>query len=278
MKGMEERIYKSAEPFLLPGNGENESTAVLMVHGFTGSPSEFRRAGYFLNEMGYTVNAIRLPGHGTCPEDMNRTSWTDWYDHVLQSYEEMKAKSYEKLIVMGHSMGGLLSLKLACERQVDGIISLATPIHLTNRKTMLAYWLQYWIPYIEKRSTPPLAENNRLDEAWSYRKTPTRCVVSLRKLLKMVKQMLPLVQAPIYIGQGLQDRVVRHHSAAYIHERVSSSHKAIKLYPQTSHGMLLDQERDQVYRDIFQFISSLGQPVHEELDDTVLDKQTLAYL
>jgi carboxylesterase len=76
----------------LPGDERKESTAVLMVHGFTGSPSEFRRVGYFLNEMGYTVKAVRLPGHGTTPEDMIRTGWRDWYQHVLDSYDELACK------------------------------------------------------------------------------------------------------------------------------------------------------------------------------------------
>ena len=62
-----------------------------MIHGFTGSPSEFRRIAYELREEGYTIQAVRLPGHGTTPEDMRRTGWTDWYGHVLESYDELAA-------------------------------------------------------------------------------------------------------------------------------------------------------------------------------------------
>ncbi|MFB6366963.1 alpha/beta hydrolase [Paenibacillus elgii] len=64
-------------PFWLEGTGERASTQLLLIHGFTGSPSEFRRLGYDLNDLGYTVNAVRLPGHGATPEDMIRTGRND---------------------------------------------------------------------------------------------------------------------------------------------------------------------------------------------------------
>lgn len=105
----------------------------------------------------------------------------------------------QNVVVMGHSMGGLLALKLAVERQVAGVVSLATPIFLTSRKSALAVIVQYFIKYINKK---PRTLSTQLDESCAYTKTPIRCVVSLRKLLKHVKSLLPQVDAPIWIGQG----------------------------------------------------------------------------
>jgi carboxylesterase len=248
---MNERMYRSPEPFFLQGHGERRTTLLLMIHGFTGSPSEFRRLGFYLNDLGYTVNAIRLPGHGTTPEEMIKTRWTHWWDHVLTQYEEMKQKPYRRIIAAGHSMGGLLALKLAAERQVDGVISLAAPIYLWSRKTALAVLLQYFIRYVEKY---PANSAIRFEEACAYTKTPVPCVVSLRKLLKMVKKQLPWVQAPLFIAQGGQDRTVQPRSAAYISDHAGSKEKEIAYYPGSSHALLLDNERERVYADIHRFI------------------------
>ncbi|BFT68833.1 alpha/beta hydrolase [Paenibacillus sp. P36] len=250
---IESRVYKSTEPFFWTGKGTKQTTGILMIHGFTGSPSEFRRIGYELRDEGYTIQAVRLPGHGTSPEDMLRTGWTDWYGHVLENYDELAAKC-KSVVVMGHSMGGLLALKLAVERQVAGVISLATPIFLTSRKSALAVIMQYFIKYINKK---PKTLSTLLDESCAYTKTPIRCVVSLRKLLKHVKGLLPQVKAPIWIGQGGRDGVVHQGSAAFLYERTRSESKELRYYAKSSHGLLLDQERELVYADIAAFILSL---------------------
>ncbi|MGG1554915.1 alpha/beta hydrolase [Paenibacillus ferrarius] len=224
-----------------------------MIHGFTGSPSEFRRIGYALRDEGYTIQAVRLPGHGTSPEDMRRTGWTDWYGHVLESYEALAARC-RQVVIMGHSMGGLLALKLAAERRTAGVISLAAPLRLRSRKSALAAVLQYFIPYIAKK---PRTSSTLLDESCAYTKTPIRCVVSLRKLMRHVKGLLSRIEAPIWIGQGLRDGVVHPDSASFLQEKVRSEWKELHMYHQSSHGLLLDQERERVYADIAAFILSL---------------------
>jgi carboxylesterase len=239
MVTIESRIYKSTEPFFWSGSGDNQETGILMIHGFTGSPSEFRRIGYVLRDEGYTIQAVKLPGHGTSPEEMIRTGWTDWYGHVLESYDELAAKC-KSVVVM--------------ERRAAGVISLATPIFLTSRKSAMAVLLQYFIKYVAKK---PKQIFTLLDESCAYTKTPIRCVVSLRKLLKQVKSLLPQVEVPIWIGQGSKDGVVHQESAAFLHKRISSQVKELRYYPESSHGMLLDQERELIYADITAFILSL---------------------
>ena len=63
-------LMAGAEPFFLPGRSEG----VLLLHGFTGSPSEMKLYGAYLQQCGYTVLAIRLAGHGTSPEDLERVT------------------------------------------------------------------------------------------------------------------------------------------------------------------------------------------------------------
>ncbi|UUZ91099.1 alpha/beta fold hydrolase [Paenibacillus sp. P25] len=248
------RVYKSPEPFVLEGQGESASTESLMIHGFTGSPSEFRRLGYYLNDQGYTVHAILLPGHGTSPEDMIRTGWDDWSRHVLDSYDQIREKERKRIIAIGHSMGGLLALKLSMERRLDGVVSLASPIFLTSRKIMLAVLLQFFMKYVDKK---PTVAAHILEEACTYDKAPLPCVVAFRKLLKLVKSGLKQVKIPIFVAQGNRDGLVLPRSAEYIYGHVSSAVRELVFYPNASHAILLDEERDKVYEDIDRFILKL---------------------
>ena len=49
------------------GSGKNKDIGVLLVHGFTGSPSSMRPWAEYLNQKGFTVRVPLLPGHGTKP-------------------------------------------------------------------------------------------------------------------------------------------------------------------------------------------------------------------
>lgn len=253
---MMSRIYKTTEPFYLQGHGDNASTHIMMIHGFTGSPSEFRRLGYYLNDLGYTVDATLLPGHGTSPEDMIKTGWNDWTGHVISRYDDIPQENGKRIIAIGHSMGGLLALKLAMERHLDGLVSLATPMFLMSRNTILAVLLQYIVKYIERK---PIVAQHIVEESCSYSKLPIPCVVDLRKLLKRVKVSLGAISTPILIAQGEKDGVVRPKSAAYIYDRVSSAVKQLMYYPQSSHALLLDEERERVFEDIHRFVMDVLQ-------------------
>ena len=75
-----------AQPFEM----EKGDHGVLLIHGFTGSPSHMRLLGEALAERGYSVRGIRLPGHGTKPEDMKNVSWQDWLLSARMAAKEMR--------------------------------------------------------------------------------------------------------------------------------------------------------------------------------------------
>lgn len=101
---------------VIPGGDEfhleGGSIAVLMVHGFTGSPLSVRPWAEALHREGLTVSVPRLPGHARTWEEMNTTQWQDWYSEVECAFSELK-KKHERVFVAGFSMGGALSLRLA---------------------------------------------------------------------------------------------------------------------------------------------------------------------
>lgn len=68
-------LHEHAAPFRLAADGPE---AVLLLHGWTGTPAYFRMLGSSLHGAGYTVVAPLYPGHGTQVEDMPGTTWKDW--------------------------------------------------------------------------------------------------------------------------------------------------------------------------------------------------------
>jgi len=99
---------------IIPG-GEPMSHAgtrragVLVLHGFTGNPSSMRIQANAFAALGYHVELPRLPGHGTSLDDMLPTRWADWTTEVEAAYQRLAAR-VDKIVVMGLSMGGSLTL------------------------------------------------------------------------------------------------------------------------------------------------------------------------
>lgn len=95
-------IMEGAEPFRFDSEG---GPAVLVLHGFTGSPQSMLYLGEQLNSrFGFSVRGPRLAGHGTSPDDMADTGYLDWLGTAEDALHEMAAE-HGKVFVTGLSMG-----------------------------------------------------------------------------------------------------------------------------------------------------------------------------
>lgn len=247
--------WKSTDPFFLKGEGWRQQFCMLLIHGFTGNPGDCRRLGSYLHSQGYSVQAIRLPGHGTTPEEMRETRWEDWWKHTVDSYDQLADAAPGRIIVpVGYSMGGLLALKLSLVRPIAGVVTLAAPIFLRDRRIRFAGLVKHIKPYIHKQ---PAMSDYLVVERGAYAKTPLACVESLYKQLRIVRRQLSEVKVPLFIGQGTADLTVRPKSAEYIHKRASSPWKILKYYPDVSHAIMADVRREEVFADILGFMNRL---------------------
>lgn len=80
-------MLQGAEPYRFPGTND---TAVLLIHGYTGSPSELRELGERLHYKGYTVQGLLLNGHGTNPEDLDGVTYEKWTQSVKSAASALK--------------------------------------------------------------------------------------------------------------------------------------------------------------------------------------------
>ncbi|MPM42418.1 Carboxylesterase [bioreactor metagenome] len=240
-------IMRGAEPYLLPG-GEH---GVILVHGFTGSPSEMRLLGNYLNNLGYTVIAPRLTGHGATPEAMAGTAWPEWFGNVEDAYLMLKGLC-SKIDAVGLSMGGLLSLKMAAEYPIRRVASLSAPIYIADRRLPMLPLYRLIRRYAPKRRR----RFHDIDPIYSvgYDRTPLNCLGSLLELIKQVDRLLPAINQPALIIQSRNDHTVRPKSARHIYDRLGSGEKQLAWLEDSGHIITLDAERDSVFKLVADFI------------------------
>ncbi len=99
-----------AGPFYFGGN----KTGILLIHGGGGGTCADLKplAEYLHEEGGYTVHVPLLPGYGTSPEDLEKTPVSAWKEAVESEFKALKKKC-DKVIVGGHSLGGVLTIIFA---------------------------------------------------------------------------------------------------------------------------------------------------------------------
>ena len=242
-------IIPTAEPFYLPGN----QTGCLLVHGFTGAPKEMRWMGEYLAKQGYTVLGIRLAGHATKPEDMQRMTWQDWVASVEDGYHLLKG-CVDKVFIIGLSMGGILSLVFASKNPVTGVVAMSTPYTLPDDPRLP--FLQLLANLITKIEKGPADWHNpdAAKDHVEYPYIPSKGIIQLRDLLGQMRDGLPQVKAPVLLIHSKQDASVAPHNAEQILDALGSQDK--KLFWVENSGHVIPREPDRLiaFQTVHEFI------------------------
>jgi non-heme chloroperoxidase len=100
---------------------------VVVLHGWAASLKQWESFLAILANAGYTAFAIDLPGHGRAPRLSHRYSIEDYLDYLCRW---MQALDIRDPILLGHSMGGYLSLQYVLDHPgaVRGLV-LVNPLY-----------------------------------------------------------------------------------------------------------------------------------------------------
>lgn len=237
-----------AEAFELIGG----DIAVLIVHGFTGSPASVRPWAEGLHRNGFTVKVPRLPGHGTSWEEMNRTNWQDWFNEVEREFLELRRR-HRRVFVAGFSMGGALSIRLASRRsrEIEGLILINPSIGDERPFMKLVPILKYLIPSIKGRGTDVARPN---PPRHSYGRTPLRALHSLQKLWRLAQGDLSRIDMPLMIGYSINDHVVHPRNSELVIENVASIDIREITFERSFHNVALDHDLEKLIEESKNFI------------------------
>lgn len=251
-----------ADPFFAPGG----SLGCLCLHGFGASPAEVRWLAQHLAGRGHTVYAPRLAGHGTQPADLARTRWRDWYASAIDGVALLRSLC-SRVVVIGHSMGGLLALLLASEGIVEGVGVLASPIQFSRRQVAQVRSLSYVRRYADVTDRSPLpqairAEQQRRGEPAlgrvRYDRWPLAAVLQLFELARTADQHLREITAPLLLLYSYKDSTVGVQHGDYIAGRVHSARITFEKLHESGHILPQDCERERVFALTAAFVDALA--------------------
>jgi carboxylesterase len=241
----------SARPELTGGR----SIGVLLSHGFTGQPASIRPWGESLGEKGYGVEVPRLPGHGTSWQELNTTTWTDWYGELARTFDKL-CLGHDAVVVGGLSMGAALALQLAADHpdRVAGVV-VVNPALATKRKDVkLLPLLKHVIP-----SFPGIANDIKKPggDEHGYTRTPLKAAASMMGAWPHLIASLPDITCPMLYFRSAEDHVVDELSQPLITGTVNSSEIVERKLANSYHVATLDNDAEVIFAESAEFIARI---------------------
>lgn len=243
-------MLPDAEPYSADG-GPN---GALIVHGFTGSPQSMKPLAYAFADAGYTVDLPLLPGHGTTPQDMAATRWSDWSQVIEAAYERLAARC-EHVVVAGLSMGGALTAWLGTRHPeitaliaVNALIDPNAPIWASLVKSGEESEEDFLPAVGSDIAKPGVVES-------AYDAVPVGALLDLTGPLNELVADLGRITSPTLVFVSPQDHVVDPSSSRLLAERVSGPVDVIEL-EHSYHVATLDHDRDLINETSVRFAAA----------------------
>ncbi len=241
--------HENARPFYLPG-GEH---AVLLTHGFTGTPAHMRPLGERLHQAGFTVQGILLPGHGTQIADMRKSDWQQWLKAELDAVHQLKER-YGKVSVAGLSMGGDLSLIAAEQMEVAACIAISAPMKTQAKFTSLARPLSLFKPELQWKRGAGKRHDLLREYNIGYTGFPTARVYDLNYLMHLARRNLYSVTCPLMVVQSHDDHTISADSAQIIYDGAASGQKEMLWLDGVPHVCTISCELEHIAERMIAFL------------------------
>lgn len=247
--GANNGIIKGAETFFIEGN----EIGLLISHGFMGTPQSVRFIGEQLANLGYTVLAPRLRGHGTDYYDLENCYHKDWFASLEEGYQTLK-KHCTKVFIIGQSMGGTLSLCLAKKySEIAGImlinaaLSIPTLEHLQDKPT--PRFIDEDHPDIKDRSVYEI----------TYDQAPLHAIHELQKLMASTPAILKSIHCPTLGIKSAIDHVVPPQNTDFILANIEAKNKQLIVLENSYHVASMDFDKMIIVESCHRFVQDLLQ-------------------
>jgi carboxylesterase len=269
------------------------STGCLMLHGFMGSPASSRPLAGYLAERGISVHCPLLPGHGQLPNKMYKIPREAWIAEVEEALAELR-KHCDRIFLMGHSMGTVLSAHLAtgggnfaggtsasgefatgdfAADGFSGLIMLAPAYDVPDWRIQLLRVVRYVMPWLyplKMGSLKDLAHERLLEfdpsldfddpsvqaKLPEMSRVPTSAIDEMRKMVEAGRKLWPKLNLPAIIFQGGQDIAVSLENTEKLYELLPSEDKQLIVFGEAGHELMRPFEavHSEVWPAIYEFI------------------------
>lgn len=250
---------------------EPPAGVVVIAHGFAEHGGRYAAVAERLTAAGIAVRAPDHRGHGL--SEGKRTGivrFGDYVDDLTMVIAEVRARWPSlRVVLLGHSMGGLIALDLAVRQTVplEGLVlsaPAACPREVSRFTLAIGRALSRVAPNtgvlhlpLNRISRDPAVVEAYDNDPLVFR-TPIRARLGAEMLDAMdrVEAGLPQLRVPLLVMQGTSDGLVDPGCGPHVYGRAGSTDKTLKMYDGLWHEIFNEPERDHVLADLTGWLGS----------------------
>ncbi|OHC99840.1 MAG: lipase [Sphingopyxis sp. RIFCSPHIGHO2_01_FULL_65_24] len=239
---------------------------VLLAHGYAEHAGRYEHVAKRLTDAGYAVYAVDHWGHGRSdgtPGFVPRfTAFTDGMAELL-TLVEVNHGDMPRLL-LGHSMGGLISTLLLIERQSAFVAAaLSGPAIVPGAPpSRFTVWISRFLSRFFPRlgvlaldangvSRDPAVVAAYLADPLVYTgKIGARLGKEFMDAMAAAQAGAPKITLPILLQHGEKDSLASVAGAQYLFDHVGSADKILKIYPGLFHEIYNEPEQGAVLDDL----------------------------
>jgi acylglycerol lipase len=238
---------------------------VALAHGVSEHSGRYAWTGEQLAARGYALYALDHRGHG---RSEGARAVIDRVGNAVADLGELIAIAdaehggEAKPFLLGHSMGGFLSLAFATrhQEQIGGLIlsapvavlEAASPVQRIAGHVLSAVAPKLGVVGIDSSTVsrdPAVVRDYDSDPLNYHGKLPARTVHEMAQEIGRFPETIPSITVPLLLQVGTGDQLVPPESSELVYKWASSEDKTIKRYDGLYHEILNEPERDAVVAD-----------------------------
>lgn len=244
---MHEAVYKELE---------GAEKLIVFIHGFMGSPDQFLYLADAVYNRGCSYLSILLPGHGVSSREFSKFGARDWQQHVQSELLKVRDR-YSKIYLVGHSMGGLISLNasLLTDNKIAGVFLLSTPLKINYtaqsiklRLKLLLYKKDHKVKSAYLKATSIINSGSFINPLY------LKPLIHFYKLVGITKKNLEEVFVPVCIVHSKYDETTSFKSSALLYEGLSNTKRTVIKLQNSWHAFFTDDEREVICNALLDFI------------------------
>ncbi len=244
---------------LKTSNAANRKFSFFLIHGYTGSPTDFNGLEDALRrEFDADVIIPVLPGHGTTVHALEGIAYEDFF-HSAEAALQDELRKERKIILGGVSFGAQLALALAAKYPVEAILNVSAPYGIsfplnTKLAGRLALLKTHWKKIVPKREKFLRAQSARHKTIPSYAAIPSRALSIIKTANNHIRENLHHISAPYFGIYSTKDFISDYRCMHEIEKRISSRVINRFLIKKYIHNLFFSSAHDTVVEAITTFL------------------------